>query len=84
MTNSVNADQMPQNAASDLGLHCLHRPVCLNIESKFDSLIKSNPLRSHPRSAPAQTLISGPTCSKLMMSLVNDSLKFTSSDTQIC
>ena len=27
---------------------------------------------------------SGPRCSKLTMSLVNDSLKFTSSDTQIC
>ena len=27
---------------------------------------------------------SGPSCSKLMMSLVNNSLKFTSSDTQIC
>ena len=27
---------------------------------------------------------SGPSCSKLMMSLVNDSLKFTSSDMQIC
>ena len=27
---------------------------------------------------------SGPSCSKLTMSLVNDSLKFTSSDTQIC
>ena len=27
---------------------------------------------------------SGPICSKLTMSLVNDSLKFTSSDTQIC
>ena len=26
----------------------------------------------------------GPGCSKLMMSLVNDSLKFTSSDMQIC
>ena len=26
----------------------------------------------------------GPTCSKITMSLVNDSLKFTSSDTQIC
>ena len=26
---------------------------------------------------------SGPSCSKLTMSLVNDSLKFTSSDTQI-
>ena len=28
--------------------------------------------------------ISGPSCSKLTMSLVNDSLKFRSSDTQIC
>ena len=28
--------------------------------------------------------ISGPSCSKLMMSLVNNSLKFTLSDTQIC
>ena len=27
---------------------------------------------------------SGPSCSKLTMSLINDSLKFTSSDTQIC
>ena len=34
----------------------------------------------------AQLLIrhAGPSCSKLRMSLVNDSLKFTSSDTQIC
>ena len=29
-------------------------------------------------------LFSGPSCSKLTMSLVNDSLKFTSNDTQIC
>ena len=28
--------------------------------------------------------VSGPSCSKLTMSLVNDSLKFTSSDMQIC
>ena len=28
--------------------------------------------------------ISGPSCSKLTMSLVKDALKFTSSDTQIC
>ena len=27
---------------------------------------------------------SGPSCSKLTTSLVNDSLKFTSSDTQMC
>ena len=29
-------------------------------------------------------LCSGPSCSKLTMSLVNDSLRFTSSDAQIC
>ena len=29
-------------------------------------------------------LVRGPSCSKLTTSLVNDSLKFTSSDTQIC
>ena len=28
--------------------------------------------------------LSGPSCSKLTMSLVNDSLKFTSNDMQIC
>ena len=32
----------------------------------------------------AKFLITGPSCSKLTTSLVNDSLKFTSSDTQIC
>ena len=31
VTNSVDPDQMLQNAASDLGLHCLLRPVCPNI-----------------------------------------------------
>ena len=35
-------------------------------------------------SAEIFTQHSGPSCSKLTMSLVNDSLKFTSSDTQIC
>ena len=44
MANSVDPGQMPQNAASDLGLHCLLRPVCsglrvitvaLNILSKI-------------------------------------------------
>ena len=33
---------------------------------------------------PNQSYWSGPSCSKLTTSLVNDSLKFTSSDTQIC
>ena len=30
VTNIVDPDQTPQNAASDLGLHCLLRPVCPN------------------------------------------------------
>ena len=28
MANSVDPDQMPHSVASDLGLHCLLRPVC--------------------------------------------------------
>ena len=27
VANSVDTDQTPRSAASDLGLHCLHRPV---------------------------------------------------------
>ena len=30
MTNSVDLDQMPGSAVSDLGLHCLQRPICPN------------------------------------------------------
>ena len=30
MANSVDPDQMLQNVASDLGLHCLQRPICVN------------------------------------------------------
>ena len=39
-------------AASDLGLHCLLRPVCPNTLSKYGNSIKSNPFRNHPGSAP--------------------------------
>ena len=35
MANSGDADQTPRSAASDLGLHCLIRPVCPNTESKY-------------------------------------------------
>ena len=31
MANNVDPDQMPHSVASDLGLHCLLRPVCPNI-----------------------------------------------------
>ena len=30
MANSVNPDQMLHSVASDLGLHCLQKPVCPN------------------------------------------------------
>ena len=53
MANSVDPDQTPQNAASDLGLHGLLRPVCPNMWSKYGNLIKSNSLRNHPGSVPA-------------------------------
>ena len=37
--NSVDPDQTPRSAASDLGLHCMHRPVCPKTEQigQFDS-----------------------------------------------
>ena len=30
VANNVDTDQTPRSAASDLGLHCLLRPVCPN------------------------------------------------------
>ena len=35
MTNSVDPDQTPRSAASDLGLHCLLRSVYPNTRSKY-------------------------------------------------
>ena len=35
MANSVDLDQTPHIAASDLGLHCLHRPVCQKSYGKY-------------------------------------------------
>ena len=52
VANSVEPDQMPQHAASDLGLHCLLRLVFPNMQSKYPNLIKSNPFRNPPRSDP--------------------------------
>ena len=31
MAKSVDPDQMPHSAASDLGLHCLQRSICHNV-----------------------------------------------------
>ena len=30
IANSVDPDQIPHSAVSDLGLHCFQRPICLN------------------------------------------------------
>ena len=37
MANSVDPDQTPQKAASDLGLHFLQMPDCPNNDSKYGS-----------------------------------------------
>ena len=39
VVNSVDPDQMPQNVASDLGLHCLLRPVSLKIWRKCSTTL---------------------------------------------
>ena len=48
MTNHVDPDQMPQSAASDLGLHCLQRPICPNTKG-FPGSVEAifSPLREH-------------------------------------
>ena len=43
VANSVDPDQTPHSAASDLGLHCLLGPVFPNMYCKYGKLIKSNP-----------------------------------------
>ena len=39
MTNRRDPDQAPLSAVSDLGLHCLHRPICPNSRAKVLFLI---------------------------------------------
>ena len=60
VTNSGDPDQTPRSAASDQGLHCLLRPVFPNTYSKYGNFIKSNPLGSHPGSAPGSNIKSFP------------------------
>ena len=43
VANSVDPDQTPRSAASDLGLHCLLKPVSPNTQSRYGNLIISNP-----------------------------------------
>ena len=35
MANSVDPDQKLQSAASDLGLHCLQRPICSSTKGYY-------------------------------------------------
>ena len=61
-------------------LYYARRSAKMNIPTmiiKTDNFIAPDKARFHPKST-------GPSYLKLTMSLVNDSLKFTSSDTQIC
>ena len=37
MANTVDPDQTPHSVASDLGLHCLLRPVCPYFEGYYSS-----------------------------------------------
>ena len=71
----------------------MHSPN--NVDIDVDTNAKAQPPEIDPHAAPAclsscnktclnRHCLSGLSCSKLTMSLVNDSLKFKSSDTQIC
>ena len=44
MANSVNPDHMLHFAASDLGLHCLFRPVCPNFIGEYGNLLSASVL----------------------------------------
>ena len=43
MANSVDPDQSPRFAASDLGLHYLHRPVRPNSQGKWVIYLEQSP-----------------------------------------
>ena len=38
MANSVDPDQMPHSVASDLGLHCLQKPICSNTYGYYGTI----------------------------------------------
>ena len=64
------------SVAYDVGPHCFPITLLRGPHTKMGSSIMLNACHYIEQS--------GPSCSKLTTSLVNDSLKFTSSDTQIC
>ena len=91
--NSVDPCRMPHSAASDIGLHCLPISFLWDARLKwvnqswhklfFSNLSKGILMEVCIKTVPCPKQ-PGPSCSKLTTSLVNVSLKFTSSDTQIC
>ena len=54
---SVDPNQTRHSMTSGLGLHCLLRPVSSNTQSKYGNIIKLNPLRNPPGSAPTWTTL---------------------------
>ena len=56
VANSVDRDQTPRSAASDLGLYCLLRPVCPNIRI-ISNIIKSSPSEILPLDPPLRYCI---------------------------
>ena len=44
--NSVDPDQMPYSAASDLGLHCLQRPNCPNTYGYYGNMHNGMPIKT--------------------------------------
>ena len=46
MANSVDPDQTLRSAVSDIGLHCLQRPICPELGLLRYSYIKGNHLKN--------------------------------------
>ena len=59
VANSADPDKIPRSTASDLGLHYMLRPVFPNMKSKYGYLLKLNPLRNNPGSAPEKSCLRG-------------------------
>ena len=91
MPNSADPDQLA--SPTDLELQCLQRQGIsgfnrTRVNSVSNVALIITAAHAQPQifydSTPVMHISNtGPSCSKLTMSLVNDSLKFTSSDTQI-
>ena len=86
VANSIDPDETPHSAASHLGLYCLLRPVCPNTYGKYGSknglvqiLVQKLFWKHHKAVKWTRSIClrismlrhSGPSCSKLMMLLVN-------------